>query len=57
MSTLFAMLTEDEQRAAIHRLANSGVGDNGIASIVGLPLEVVRMILGERSPTRDGCVK
>jgi hypothetical protein len=43
----FAMLTRTEQAQAIHRLAQSGVSDYGIAAASGLSVEMVRKILGE----------
>lgn len=45
----FALLTEAEQRAAIRRLARSGMSDYGIASATGLAVEQIRtMILDAR---------
>jgi len=44
----FAMLTREEQRAAIHRLSSSGMSDYGIASATQLSVEQIRVILGER---------
>jgi hypothetical protein len=43
----FAMLSRDEQHAAIHRLAESGMSDYGIAAATRLSVEMVRAILGE----------
>lgn len=43
----FAMLSQDEQRSAIARLATGGMSDYGIASATGLAVEMVRKILGE----------
>jgi DNA-binding CsgD family transcriptional regulator len=45
----FQLLSHDEQRAAIHRLANSGMSDYTIAAATGLSVEMVRVILGERT--------
>lgn len=45
----FALLSRDEQHAAIHRLAASGMGDYGIAAATRLSVEMVRTILGETS--------
>jgi hypothetical protein len=49
----FALLTEEEQHAAVRRLASSGMGDHGIASITGQAVEAVRAILGQR----PGCAE
>ena len=43
----FALLSQGEQRAAIARLASSGMSDYGIAAASGLAVEQVRKILGE----------
>jgi len=43
----FEMLTPDEQRAAICRLAKAGFSDHGVASATGLAVEQIRQILGE----------
>jgi hypothetical protein len=44
----FLLLNEDERRAAIQRLADSGVGDHGIAAATRYSVEQIRKILGER---------
>ena len=44
----FMRLSRDEQRAAIHRLATSGMSDYGIAAATALSVEMVRTILGEQ---------
>ncbi|MGO9267668.1 MAG: hypothetical protein ACLQBA_22755 [Candidatus Binataceae bacterium] len=44
----FLMLTADEQRAAIVKLAAAGMSDHTIASASGLAVEMVRKILGEQ---------
>jgi hypothetical protein len=44
----FLMLDQEEQRAAIHRLADSGVSDYGCAAATGLSVEMIRAILGEK---------
>lgn len=49
----FAMLSRDEQRAAIRRLANSGMSDYTIASITSISVEMVRNILAERCEFTD----
>jgi len=43
----FMLLNRDEQRAAIHRLANSGYSDYGVAAATSLSVEQVRVILDE----------
>ena len=45
----FAMLSRDEQAAAIHRLSQSGMSDHGIAAAAGLSVEMIREILSERA--------
>ncbi len=45
----FAMISRDEQHAAIHRLAPSGMSDYGIAAATPLSAEMIRAILGERN--------
>lgn len=48
----FDLLSRDEQRAAIQRLATSGMSDYSIASATKLSVEMVRAILGEqKAPT------
>jgi hypothetical protein len=44
----FALLTRDEQRAAIVRLAASGASEYTIAAASRLSVEMVRVILGEQ---------
>jgi hypothetical protein len=44
----FAMLDQDEQRAAIRRLAASGFSDYGVSAATGLAVEQVRAIIGEK---------
>lgn len=44
----FLMLSHDEQRAAIQRLAASGMSDYVIAAATRLSVEMVRTILGEQ---------
>jgi 2-iminoacetate synthase ThiH len=44
----FAMLSREEQREAIRRLANSGMSDYTIAAATKLSVEMVRIILGEQ---------
>ena len=51
----FHLLTHDEQKAAIVRLAESGMRDTGIASATGLAVEQVREIIGERGGNCQGC--
>jgi hypothetical protein len=43
----FELLDRDEQRAAIQRLAISGMSDHAIAAATMLSVEMVRAILGE----------
>lgn len=43
----FLLLSADEQRAAIVKLAASGMSDYGIASASGLAVEQVRQIIGQ----------
>jgi DNA-binding NarL/FixJ family response regulator len=45
----FQMLSRDEQRSAIQRLATSGMSDHTIAAATGLSVEMIRTILGERA--------
>jgi hypothetical protein len=47
----FRVLSQDEQRAAIMRLAATGHGQNTIAQATGLSVEQIRAILG---PPRRG---
>lgn len=49
----FAMMTREEQAAAIKRMASLGWSDHGIASATRLSVEMVRRILGEWVP-REG---
>jgi hypothetical protein len=42
----FLMLTPDEQRAAVTRMAGAGWSDHGIASATRQSVEAVRRILG-----------
>jgi hypothetical protein len=44
----FLFLSHDEQRAAIQRLAQSGMSDHTIAAATMLSVEMIRAILGER---------
>lgn len=44
----FKMLSHDDQRAAIRRLAASGMTDHTIAAATRLSVEMVRQILGAR---------
>lgn len=53
----FAMMTEAEQREAIKRLADSGVGDHGIASATGIAVEAVRSIIGQRATQCQSCTQ
>lgn len=43
----FRLLSRNQQAAAIHRLAATGMTDHGIASATRLSVEMVRRILGE----------
>jgi hypothetical protein len=52
-SGYFGLLSADEQRDAIRRLARSGMGDHTISSITEIGVEGVRRILAERGC--DGC--
>lgn len=45
----FQLLSHDDQRAAIHKLANSGMSDYTIAAATKLSVEMIRAILGERA--------
>jgi hypothetical protein len=49
----FMMLTPDEQRAAIVRLASSGMSDYGIAAATMLSVEMIRKVLAEHQAS--GC--
>jgi hypothetical protein len=49
----FAMLTEEEQHAAIKRLAASGMADTSIAAATMLSVEMIRQILGTRGQCED----
>ena len=49
----FALLSEEEQHAAIRRLANSGMADTSIAAATMLSVEMVRQILGR--PECEAC--
>lgn len=42
----FAMLSSEEQRAAIHRLAASGMSHHVIAAATKLSVEMIRIVLG-----------
>jgi hypothetical protein len=44
----FQLLTRDEQRAAIVRLAASGASEYTIAAASRLSVEMIRVILGEQ---------
>lgn len=44
----FLLLSHDEQRDAIQRLAAGGMSDYTIAAATSLSVEMVRNILGER---------
>jgi DNA-directed RNA polymerase specialized sigma24 family protein len=48
------LLTPEEQRAAIQRLARSGVSDFGISAATGIAVEQVRTLIGRRREC-DGC--
>ena len=50
----FALLSEEEQRQAIRRLANSGMADTSIAAATMFSVEMVRQILGQ-SRACEGC--
>jgi hypothetical protein len=50
----FAMLTREEQVAAIKRLVSSGMSDYGVAAACGLSVEMIRSIIGQRGAC-DGC--
>jgi hypothetical protein len=50
----FLLLDPDEQRAAILRMASSGVAHSTIAAAAGIAVEQVRAILGERGQC-EGC--
>ena len=43
----FTMLSKQEQAAAIHRLARSGMSDHSIAAVTGLAADMIRRILAE----------
>lgn len=43
----FQLLSCKEQKAAIQRLANSGMSDYGIAAATALSVEQIRIVLGE----------
>lgn len=47
----FALLSHDEQRAAIQRMAASGMSDHTIAAATMLSVEMIRAILGDRGTT------
>lgn len=47
----FLLLSRDEQRSAIQRLARSGMTDYGIAAATALSVEMIRTILGEQKAT------
>jgi hypothetical protein len=42
----FAMLSPEEQQAAIHRLAASGMSHHVIAAATQLSVEMIRIVLG-----------
>ena len=44
----FALLTRDEQRAAIVRLAASGASEYTISAATRLSVEQIRIVLGEQ---------
>jgi hypothetical protein len=44
----FELLTPDEKRAVIRKMANAGQSEFLIASATRLSIELVRQILGER---------
>lgn len=44
----FTLLSRDDQRAAIQRLARSGMTDYGIAAATALSVEMIRAILGDQ---------
>ncbi len=44
----FMLLSADEQRAAIAKLAAAGMSDYGIAAASGLAVEMIRKIIGEQ---------
>jgi hypothetical protein len=51
----FHLLSHEEQREAIVRLASSGMSDYGIASATGLAVEQVRAIIGESGQEAKQC--
>ena len=51
----FMMLSEPERRAAIQRLARSGMSDHTIAAATQLSVEMVRSILAEHGPPPPAC--
>jgi hypothetical protein len=44
----FLLLTQEEQKRAIQRLAASGMNDHGIATATQCSVEQIRAILGQR---------
>lgn len=46
----FEMLSNEDQRAAIQRLANSGMSDYTIAAATGLSVEFIRTIIVRKAP-------
>ena len=51
--TLFHLLTRDEQRAAIHKLARQGLTEIDISRLCELHPEQVRQILADPAPTHS----
>jgi hypothetical protein len=45
----FLLLRPEEQRLAIARLSDQGMGVSSIASATALNIEVIRQIMGERT--------
>ncbi len=45
----FLLLSEEEQRDAIRKMARSGWSDSGIATATRLSVEQVRQVIGERN--------
>jgi DNA-directed RNA polymerase specialized sigma24 family protein len=50
----FMLLSESEQRAAIVRLAKSGMNPHSIAAACGIAVAQIHMILSQRAPC-EGC--
>lgn len=45
----FEMLPEEDKRAAVQRLAKSGMSDHTIAAATGLSVEMIRTIIVRRA--------